>query len=328
MGARKETTFEPVGDGIYVVETYYLDRTGFACCYVLEDGGEAAVIETNTNYAVPRVLGTLDRLGIPREQVKYVIITHIHLDHAGGTGELMKNLPAAELVVHPRGRKHMIDPEKLIKSVKQVYGEAKYKELYGDIIPVPKERVKTTNDGDTLRVGSRELRMLDTPGHAKHHNIVFDNKTASVFSGDNFGIGYPRLDFGTGASRLVFPSTAPTQFEPEKALETYDRIVDLRPSRVLLTHYGALEDAAGAHAQLRWWIEFSVEIAEKRYNEGYREDDLTKILQQDIWARFENVITKARGSGPTGEDKQWLALDTELNARGLAHYIHKRHSNA
>ncbi|NIM10851.1 MAG: MBL fold metallo-hydrolase [Candidatus Aminicenantes bacterium] len=328
MGERKETKFEPVGNGIYVVETYYLNRTGFACCYVLEDGGEAAVIETNTNYAVPQVLGTLDQLGIPNEQVKYVILTHIHLDHAGGTGELMKNLPAAELVVHPRGRKHMINPEKLIKSVKQVYGSAKYKEMYGDIIPVPKERVKTANDGDTVQVGSRELRMLDTPGHAKHHNIVFDDKTASVFSGDNFGIAYPRLDFGIGASRLVFPSMAPTQFEPEKALETYGKIVDLQPSRVLLTHYGALEDVAGAHAQLQWWIEFSVEIAEKRYNEGYRKDDLTKILQQDVWAQFENVITKARGSGPTREDKQWLALDTELNGMGLSHYIHKLHSKA
>ncbi len=327
MGEKREPEFAAVGGGIYAVETYYLDRTGFACCYVLEDGGEAAVIETNTNYAVPRVLGTLDRLGIPKDRVKYVILTHIHLDHAGGSGELMRNLPAAELVVHPRGRKHMIDPEKLIKSVKQVYGEARYKELYGDIVPVPKERVKTANDGDTLRVGSRELRLLDTPGHARHHHIVVDDKTASVFSGDNFGIGYPRLDFGPGARRLVFPSTAPTQFEPEKALETYDRIIGLRPSRVLLTHYGVLADAAAAHDQLRGWIEFSVEIAEKRYGEGHRENKLTEILRQDLWARFENLITGARGAGPTTDEKEWLAMDMEINAQGLAHYIHKRHSN-
>jgi glyoxylase-like metal-dependent hydrolase (beta-lactamase superfamily II) len=326
MSEKREPQFESVGDGIYAVETCYLNRTKVACCYVMEDGGEAAVIETNTNYAAPFILATLDQLGIGKEQVKYVILTHIHLDHAGGAGELMRHLPAAELLVHPRGRKHMINPEKLIKSVKEVYGEAKYKELYGDIVPVPGERVRTTNDGDIIRLGGRELQVFDTPGHAKHHNILFDGKTASLFSGDNFGIGYPRFDFGS--SRLVFPSSAPTQFEPEKALETYGKIVDFNPSRVLLTHYGALEDVRGAYVQIRSWIEFLVETAEKRYGDGYRDDDLTKILQDDVWARFEKVIGEARGSGPTPEEKEWLKMDTELNAQGLAHYIHKLHSAA
>ena len=323
---KKVIKFENVGDGIYVIETYYLNRTGFAACFLMEDKGEAAVIETNTNHAVPFILGSLDQLGLSREQVKYVILTHIHLDHAGGTGELMKHLPGAKVILHPRARKHIIDPGKLIESVKAIYGETKYKELYGDILPVPGERVQTANDGDEFRLGSRDLQVFDLRGHAKHHLVVLDKKTGAVFSGDNFGIGYPRLDFGN--FRLVFPSTSPTQFEPDKALETYRKIVDLEPSRILLTHYGVLEDIEGTHTQLKSWIEFSVRAAEKGYAEGYRDNELADILEREIWTYFEKIVKDTRGTGLNREEKEWLAMDTELNAQGLVHYIQPRNSEA
>jgi glyoxylase-like metal-dependent hydrolase (beta-lactamase superfamily II) len=323
---KKEIKFEHVGDGIYVIETYYLNRTGFAACYLMEDKGEVAIIETNTNHAVPFILGTLGQLGFGKEQVKYVLLTHIHLDHAGGTGELMKHLPKAELILHPRGRKHMIDPEKLIKSVKAVYGETKYKELYGDIVPVPKERVQTANDGEEFRLGSRDLQVFDLRGHAKHHLVVLDKNTKALFSGDNFGIGYPRFDFGQ--FRLVFPSTSPTQFEPGKAVETYQKIVDLGPSRILLTHYGVIEDIEGTHTQLNSWIEFSVEIAEKGYAEGYRDSELVDILEKEIWENFEKIVRDTRGTGLNREEKEWLAIDTHINAQGLVHYIQPPNSEA
>jgi glyoxylase-like metal-dependent hydrolase (beta-lactamase superfamily II) len=323
---KKENKFEDVGNGFYVVETHYLNRTDYTACYLLEDRGELAVIETNTNHAVPFILGALEQLGFDRKQVKYVILTHIHLDHAGGAGELMRYLPDAHLVLHPRARKHIIDPEKLIKSVKVVYGEAKYRELYGEIVPVPKQRVKVAEDGDRFQVGGRELQMVHLRGHAKHHLVVLDQQTGAILSGDNFGIGYPRFDFGN--FRLVFPSTSPTQFEPEMALATYGKIADLKPSRVLLTHYGVLDDTAGTYTQLKSWIEFSVDRVEKRYNEGYRENELARALEQDLWERFETLVTDARGTGLTPEDREWLTLDAELNAQGLTHYIQQREAEA
>lgn len=325
---KKEIKFEHVGDNIYVIETYYLNRTGFAACYLMEDKGEVAIIETNTNHAVPFILGTLGQLGFGKEQVKYVILTHIHLDHAGGSGELMRHLPKAELILHPRARKHMIDPEKLINSAKEVYGPAKYKELYGDIVPVPKERVQTANDGDEFRLGSRDLQVFHLRGHAKHHLVVLDKNTRTLFSGDNFGIGYPRLDFGK--FRLVFPSTSPTQFEPDKAVETYQKIVALGTSRILLTHYGVLEreDTAGTHSQLNSWIEFSVEIAGKGYAEGYRDSELVDILQEEIWKHFDKIVKDSRGTGLSREEKEWLDVDTQINAQGLVHYIQQRNSGA
>jgi glyoxylase-like metal-dependent hydrolase (beta-lactamase superfamily II) len=284
------------------------------------------VIETNTNYAVPKILGALEKLGFEKKQVRYVIVTHIHLDHAGGAGELMQQLPDAQLLLHPRARKHMINPEKLIDSVKQVYGEKKYKELYGEIKAIPKERVKTLDHGDEFRLGSRTLQAFHHSGHAKHHMTLWDKKSASVFSGDNFGIGYPKMTFGT--TRMLFPSTSPTQFEPEKALETYEHIIELEPARVLLTHYGPLEDVLSGYVQLRNWIQFSTAIAEQRYAEGLRETELENTLRDDIESRFNSEIKGARGTDMTREEKELLALDIDLNAQGLAFYIKKRHSDS
>lgn len=319
-------------DGVYLVETHYLKQEGFASCYVVVENGELAIVETNTNHAVPFLLQAIKDLGYEPGQVKYVILTHIHLDHAGGAGLLMKQLPNAQLVVHARGRKHMINPEKLIEGVKAVYGEEKYREFYGDILPIDKNRVQAISwtpgtdetpelDVNKLNLGGRELELFDAPGHAKHHMFIFDPTTRSVFSGDAFGISYPRFTFSN--FRLMFPSTSPVQFEPDEALKTYQKIINLEPSRILLTHYGCITDIAGAHSQLKEWINFSVTAAEKRYAEGNREKDLYAILYRDIEERFDRIFRTARGSARTDKEKEFLFLDADLNAQGLAHYITK-----
>ena len=319
MTAKKELNVEHIADGIYRIETHYLGGEGIASCYLIEDSGELAFVETNTNNAVPFLLGAVEHIGFKPEHVKYVILTHIHLDHAGGTGLLMTKLPHAQLLVHARGRRHMIDPGKLIEGVKAVYGEEKYTQLYGDILPIDKDRVQAIMDTGSVTLGKRTLEMVDSPGHAKHHMFVFDRLSRSVFSGDSFGIGYPRFIFEN--SRLVFPSTSPTQFEPDRALEIYQKIRDLNPSRVLLTHYGGIEDLESAHVQLKSWIEFSVQMAEKFWNEGFREKELYGKLYHAIDDRFDRLVREARGFGLTREDRDFLFLDADLNAQGLAHYI-------
>lgn len=326
MNNIEPTTFEHVKDNIYTIETLYLNREKYAACYLMEDNGELAIVETNTNYAVPRILDTIKQLGFDNKQVKYVILTHIHLDHAGGAGELMSHLPQAQLVLHPRGRKHMINPDKLIRSVKEVYGEAKYHELYGEIKPVPKQRVQIVNTGDTVDLGNRKLEFFDMPGHAKHHVTILDHKSKSLFSGDNFGIGYPYMSFNN-ETRLVFPSTTPTQFEPDRALETYETIFNIKPDRVLLTHYGQFENISSGYVQLKNWIVFSLETVEKRYAEGLRDGELEDVLEKDLWDHFEKEVKGARGSGLTETEKTLLDLDTRLNAQGLAYYVKKVNSD-
>ncbi len=326
MTQEKKLHMKPVADGIYVIDSLYLDLEEMASCYLLEDDGELAFVETNTNYAVPLLLKGVTELGFSLDQVKYVILTHIHLDHAGGAGLLMERLPNAKLVVHPRGRKHMINPEKLIEGVKHVYGEAKYKELYGEIRPIPKDRLRVADvkgtQTDSITLGKRTLELVDAPGHAKHHMFIFDTATRSVFSGDSFGIAYPL--FHMNHSRLAFPSTSPVQFEPDRALETYEKIVSRDPARILFTHFGGHEDIDRIHQQLKQWIAFSVQIAENRYTEGLRDQELVKALHGDILARFEQEFIERRGSRPTEEETNFLALDSQLNAQGIAHYIKKK----
>jgi glyoxylase-like metal-dependent hydrolase (beta-lactamase superfamily II) len=315
----KELILRPVVSGLYEMDSQYLDWASFAACYILEKDGEIAIIETNTNHAVPLFLRSLELLGLRPEQVKYVIVTHIHLDHAGGAGKLISLLPHARLVVHPRGARHMIDPERLISSVKQVYGEEKYRKLYGEIMPVPEQRLQVAKDGDRLNLGQGHLRIMETPGHARHHFVVFDPDTKSLFSGDSFGIGYPR--FRSGNSLWIFPSTAPVQFDPEWTKKSFKSIVDLKPDRILLTHFGSLEDIRAAHQQLNDWIDYMVERADFLVQSNPDAADLTARLADDFWTHADSSLKQFRGQGLTDEDREFLKLDIDLNARGVAHYI-------
>lgn len=320
----REPVIQDIGQGICLVDTFYLDRPDFTGCYIVEDNGEAAIVETNTNHAVPLITDSLNRLGIKPSQVKHIILTHIHLDHAGGAGRLMQLFPEADLILHPRGRKHMAEPEKLIASVKEVYGKKKFHELYGDILPVPRDRIRTVEEGDTLKIGEREFLFLDTPGHARHHIVVFDDKSQAVFSGDAFGLAYPRFSYAD--FRLVFPSTSPTQFEPDRAVTTYRKIVALKPSAILFTHFGLLRDVHAAYDELCRWIEYSVEAAEKRFAECLPDPELVKTLRRDVTDYFKDRFKKGRGREMSAEDEAFLFLDIDLNAKGLAHYIKKANS--
>jgi glyoxylase-like metal-dependent hydrolase (beta-lactamase superfamily II) len=319
MIREKELILRPVVSGLYEMDSLYLGWQAFAACYILEKDGEIAIIETNTNHAVPMLLRSLECLDFDKEQVRYVIVTHVHLDHAGGAGKLISLLPRARLVVHPRGVRHMADPERLISSVKQVYGEKKYRELYGDILAVPEERLWVATDQDTLELGQGQLQILETPGHAKHHFVVFDLESKSLFSGDAFGIGYPR--FQANGYQWIFPSTAPVQFDPERAKKSFKTIMDLKPERILLTHYGSLENMEAAHHQLNDWIDYMVERARLRVKPDQDIDILAAQLADDFWSHADSNLKQVRGQGLSEKDREFLKLDIDLNAQGVAHYI-------
>jgi len=303
------------------IDTRYLGEPDFTACYILHRGGEAAVIETNTNHAVPAVLDGLSAHGLHPEQVRYVILTHVHLDHAGGAGRLMRALPNAVLLVHPRGRRHMADPGRLIASVKQVYGEEKYLALYGDIQPVEPSRIRDIEDGAAFDLDARPLRFLHTPGHAKHHAVVFDEHSGALFSGDAFGIAYPR--YRRDGFRFIFPSTSPVQFDPDDSLASFQKIVDLRPARILLTHFGELTDVAQAYGQLGDLIGYSMERAEKRYAQVYRGEALERFLEEDLWSYYEGMLERGLDLRLDETEREFLNLDAHLNAMGLAFYIQR-----
>ncbi|MDO8932993.1 MAG: MBL fold metallo-hydrolase, partial [Rhodocyclaceae bacterium] len=210
------------GDGIHAIDSGF-GRPLLDAVHVIEHEGRAALVDAAVNASVPRVLGALAALGIARDAVDYILLTHVHLDHAGGAGLLMRELPNAKLTVHPRGARHMIDPAKLTTATHAVYGEARARAMYGDILPVPRERVVETPDGTMLELAGRELLFIDTPGHARHHVCIRDGLTGHFFTGDTFGFLFRELD--VGGRRHAFPTLTPTQLEPEELHRSIDRIM-------------------------------------------------------------------------------------------------------
>jgi glyoxylase-like metal-dependent hydrolase (beta-lactamase superfamily II) len=197
-----------VNDVLHTVDCDYLGAE-FACAYLRVSGGEAAVIETNTSHAAPKILAALDAAGVARESVRYVVITHIHLDHAGGAHALMRALPHATLLAHPRAARHAIDPSRIVAGATAVYGAARFAELYGEVLPIDAARVRAMDDDSEVPFGAGALRFLHTRGHANHHMVVHDPQRDTVFTGDAFGLVYPALQ---RAERFIFPSTSSRTF--------------------------------------------------------------------------------------------------------------------
>lgn len=300
--------------GITCIDTM-LHRPGLAACYLIQEGDMVGLVDTGTNLTVPLVLELLQRRQIERDQVRYVMPTHVHLDHAGGTGRLMQELPAATLVIHPRGARHMIDPTALKAGVIGVYGEETYQRTYGELVPVPAERVLPAADDFRLDFNGRELRFLDTPGHARHHYVIWDAQSRGLFTGDTFGASYPELN--QGRQRFIFPPTTPVQFDPSVWKETLNRLLALDPERIYVTHFGMHGDPATLARQLEQSLDEYVAIAEDCKDQPQRHARINNALMQySVNTLLDN------GCGLTqAEIERLLEGDMRLNAQGLDHWL-------
>lgn len=311
--------------GIHTIDTHYLDRPKVAAAYLIVEGDRAAFVDNNTNATVPRLLAALAEQGLVPEQVDYLIITHVHLDHAGGTSKLAMACPNATVLAHPRAAPHVIDPSKLVASASAVYGEENFKKLYGTIEPVAEDRVRVMEDEETLRFGNRELRFLHTRGHANHHFCIKDSASDAIFAGDAFGLVYPALQ---GEGLFAFPSTSPTDFEPELARESIRRLVDEQPSAIYVTHFGAVTDIETAAGQLIDHLKF----AERLRDEAEASDRPDEAL--DAWCRarlsdyFAGLLDGWSELGRNAETQSFLKMDLELNAQGIAFAAKKRRRKA
>ncbi|MEH6550261.1 MAG: MBL fold metallo-hydrolase [Pseudomonadales bacterium] len=302
--------YQDLGSGITCIDTGLMFE-GMAACYLLEHGGEVAIIETGINNTVPVIMGLLEIKGIALEQVVYVIPTHVHLDHAGGAGLLMQQLPNAQLVIHPLGARHMIDPAKLIAGTKAVYGEQAYIDMYGELLPIDESRVIQASDEMTLTVGGRELHFYDTPGHARHHFCIHDPLSEGIFTGDTFGISYQIFDGPDG--RFIMPTTTPVQFDPQALKASIARLMSLSPQRMYLTHHGMVENPSELAAQLIEQIDDYVELAKKSSPGPDRIDRLTEVLKSYTAKRISEI-----GLDFTDEElDKWVSFDMKLNAQGL-----------
>ncbi|TPG04692.1 MBL fold metallo-hydrolase [Rhodanobacter glycinis] len=296
--------------GIHTIDTGFV-RPRFDAAYLIVEKGRGAFIDCGTNLAVPRLLAALHDAGITAADVDWLILTHVHLDHAGGAGELIARLPNARLVVHPRGARHMIDPSVLWAGASAVYGEAVMEETYGRLRPIPVERVIEAADGHVVELAGRPLLCIDTPGHAKHHLTVHDKRANVCFTGDVFGLSY--RDFDTASGAFILPTTSPVQFDPAALHASIDRLVALKPAAMYLTHYGRVEHVEKLAADLHAQIDAMVELARTAHGKPDRHVVLMESLTDLYLARAE-----AHGWN-RGRDvlRQLLGMDIELNAQGL-----------
>ena len=301
-----------VVDGLSVIDSEYYSKD-FAAIYLLKQKNKVIIIETGTNYSVPHVKDALSQIGLSFSDVSYVIPTHVHLDHAGGAGLLMMQCQNAALVVHPRGARHLIDPSKLVAGAKAVYGENKFKEYYGEIFPIDANRVIQADDNFILDFDGRELRFIDTPGHARHHFCIWDKATKSMFTGDTFGISYRDLDHQD--ELYILPSTSPVQFDPEALIQSINRIMEFKPERVCLTHFSAIKPTKKATNKLIESIHFVSNLAIK-YADKNDSESIIYTKMMDYFLEGLNEI----GFQNNDYAKDRLSLDVLINTQGLIYW--------
>jgi len=293
-------------------------RPRFDASHLIVERRHAAFIDTGTNYSVPRLLDALAQKDLAADAVDYVILTHVHLDHAGGAGLLMQQLPNAKLVVHPRGARHMIDPAQLIAGATAVYGAEEVERSYGTLVPVPAARVVEAGEGHVIDLSGRELRCFDTPGHARHHICIHDPRSSAFFTGDTFGLSYREFDTDQGA--FILPTSTPVQFEPEALKNSIVRMLEREPQQMFLTHYSRVTDVSRLARDLFEQIDAMVAIALAHAHDADRHERITAALA-------ELYLSRARAHGCTLDAAQMhelLAMDIELNAQGLEVWLGRR----
>ena len=296
--------------GIHTIDTGYL-RPRFDAAYLVVENGRGAFIDCGTNHSVPVLLAALAQAGLTPAEVDWLIATHAHLDHAGGAGTLMQHLPNARLVAHPRAAPHLIDPARLTAGAIGVYGEEVFAQHYGQLLPVPAQRVVVAEDGHVVDLAGRPLRCIDTPGHARHHLCVWDARSASWFTGDTFGLSYRELDSANGP--FILPTSSPVQFEPEALQGSIARMLAQAPQAMYLTHIGRVEDVVRLAAELHEQVDAMVSLAQAC-------DGLADRHRALVAALSGYYLERAQAHGCALDDAavlQLLEMDIELNAQGL-----------
>lgn len=303
------------GNGIVAFDAGYV-RPILAAIHMVVENGRVAFIDTGSNDALPNALAALTKLGLDVTAVDYVILTHIHLDHAGGAGSLMAAFPNAKLVVHPRGTRHMAEPSKLVAGVTAVYGAAYVQRVYGQILPIQADRIIEAPDGYIVSLAGRELLCLDTPGHARHHICIVDRKTSGIFTGDMFGLSYRELD--VDGRQFIFPTTTPTQFEPEEMRRSIGRLLAFAPEAVYLTHYSRVGNVPERGGDLLRHLDALVAMAKVAKGGGAVRHQSLKLA---ITAYLLNEIRAHGCQLPEAELLSIWETDIELNAQGLGVWL-------
>ncbi len=301
--------------GISAIDAQF-HRPKRAAIHLLVEGGKAALIDTGTYSSITGVLTALRQKSIAVEDVVYIILTHIHLDHAGGASECMRVFPNARLVVHPRGASHMINPVRLVAGAMEVYGENEFRRVYGEINPIDPQRIIEATDESRVDLNGRTLLFLDTPGHARHHNCIYDERSRSFFTGDTFGVSY--REFDVNGMEFVFPTTTPVQFDPDAAHDSVDRIMRFQPHYAFLTHYSRISHLTYHAKVMHELIDAHVDIA---LSAKTNINDRQVFISNALKILFKQKLVDQGCQLAEVEVENLLRSDIQLNTLGLMHWL-------
>ena len=302
-----------VADGIRISDTGMAGQRELNAVYVIQ-GDEPCLVESGPGADGPAVLAGLERLGVGGEDLAHIVVTHIHVDHAGGTGALLERFPRARVWVHERGAPHLVDPTRLIASTARTYGLERMRAFYGDTLPCPAERVTTVSDGDRIPLGDRALDVIHTPGHASHHVALQDTWTGAMFTGEAIGSHLPWAD-------CYRPALPPPEVDVEAALASIDRMRERGPTTLLTSHYGPVPDPGEGFERgvrrIRAWSQ-TVRTRLQTSPEASI-DELETELTTQARAEYE------QDSGQPFDLSRYDAIGSiRMNAEGLARYWRKR----
>jgi glyoxylase-like metal-dependent hydrolase (beta-lactamase superfamily II) len=296
--------------GIGLIDLHFQGVPHVIGAYVVPTDDGVALVEVGPSTTLPALRSGLDVLGFGLGDVRHLLVTHIHLDHAGATGLLLREAPQARVYVHEIGAPHLIDPTNLVRSATRIYGDA-METLWGAVVPVPAEQVTTVADGDVVRLGERELHVLYTPGHASHHVAYHDAQQRAVFTGDVAGIRIP-------PAANAFPPTPPPDIDIPRWHASIDQLRGLRPERLLLTHFGAVEEVDTHLAEVDRHLDEWVESIERLVRQGKERDAIVEWLESHVRAQMDAADSASL------EPAFALATPYGMAVDGLLRYLRKR----
>ena len=295
--------------GVLTLDTHHMGRTHVVASYVLF-GDEPAIVDPGPASTLPQIEAGLAQHDMSLADIKHVVLTHIHLDHAGATGGIVERNPSVQVHVHTRGASHLIDPSRLLNSAAQLYGD-QMDALWGRTVPVPQAAITTLTGGERLNLGGRTLQAYDSPGHAKHHLVWHDDESGAAFVGDNVGVRLPLLHFAR-------PATPPPDVDLEAWLGTLDMILGLKPRWLMLTHFGGFND-----------VDFHVADFRKRllhWADLVRDGLASGLSETELGVAF---VAQAEAEAATLSEEERAAMTQQSGAiisswRGLARYWQKK----
>ncbi|HET9070808.1 MAG TPA: MBL fold metallo-hydrolase [Acidimicrobiales bacterium] len=295
-----------IAPGVIEIDTLLGGWERVTAGYLIE-GPAPVLVETGSQSSVPATLAALEALGVGAADLAGIAVTHIHLDHAGGVGDLARVFPRATIYVHQKGARHLADPSRLVASAATVYGDL-LDTLYGRLDPTPQERIHVLEDGEEVVIGpGRALTTVDSPGHAKHHLALHDSESGLLFAGDAVGVRLP--DAG-----VLWPATPPADFDLELACRSIGRFRDRRPAGVALAHYGLLPEPMAmldeAEDSLRRWAA----TAEAAWRDG-----------RDIAAALQADYGMPASTDPHARERLETLNSIHSNAAGLRLWLERRH---